>query len=158
MRKRHHRQAVRLPFAPRQGQTAPPSPGRNRRRQPYKLRRRPAVQFLPRRQQAQGPLHAALPVPNRLAGAGRQTKRSPPITQHPADARLHVRLAKDPYESTNLADQHPDKVETLQARLEELAKISEKPLFMETAMGAVFAGIFGPAPIPTEENSATAEP
>ena len=41
---------------------------------------------------------------------------------------------------------------------EQLAKESAKPLFMETAMKAVFSGIFGPAPIPTEENSATAEP
>lgn len=32
-----------------------------------------------------------------------------------------------------------------------LAKGSAKPLFMETAMQAVFSGIFGPAPIRTEE-------
>jgi arylsulfatase A-like enzyme len=67
-------------------------------------------------------------------------------------------IGKDPYETTNLADKHPDKVEKLKARLEQLAKESEKPLFMEAAMGAVFAGIFGPAPIPTEDNPATAEP
>jgi arylsulfatase A-like enzyme len=67
-------------------------------------------------------------------------------------------LTQDPYETTNLADAHPDKVKALQARLEQLARESEKPLFMETAMGAVFDGIFGPAPIPTEDNPATAEP
>ncbi|MES2438667.1 MAG: arylsulfatase [Verrucomicrobiota bacterium] len=67
-------------------------------------------------------------------------------------------LAKDPNEQTNLADQNPDKVKELQDRIEQLAKESVKPLFMETAMQAVFSGIFGPAPIPTEENSATAEP
>ena len=67
-------------------------------------------------------------------------------------------LAEDPNETTDLAAKNPEKVKVLQARLEQLAKESVKPLFMETAMGAVFSGIFGPAPIPTEENSATGEP
>jgi arylsulfatase A-like enzyme len=67
-------------------------------------------------------------------------------------------VAEDPNESTNLADKHPEMVKTLQTRIEQLAKESAKPLFMETAMDAVFSGIFGPAPIPTEENTATAEP
>jgi arylsulfatase A-like enzyme len=67
-------------------------------------------------------------------------------------------LANDPHETTNLAARHPEKVTLLQARLEQLAGESAKPLFMEAAMGAVFDGIFGPAPIPTEENPATAEP
>lgn len=67
-------------------------------------------------------------------------------------------VSEDPNETTDLASKHPEKVKKLQARLEQLAKESVKPLFMETAMGAVFSGIFGPAPIPTEENPATAEP
>jgi arylsulfatase A-like enzyme len=67
-------------------------------------------------------------------------------------------LADDPNETTNIADQYPETVKALQARIEQLAKESAKPLFMETAMDAVFSGIFGPAPIPTEENSATGEP
>lgn len=67
-------------------------------------------------------------------------------------------LAEDPNETTDLAAKNPEKVKALQARLEQLAKESEKPLFMETAMGAVFSGIFGPAPIPTDENTATGEP
>lgn len=67
-------------------------------------------------------------------------------------------VAEDPNESTNLADKNPEMVKTLQARIEQLAKDSAKPLFMETAMEAVFSGIFGPAPIPTEDNTATAEP
>jgi arylsulfatase A-like enzyme len=67
-------------------------------------------------------------------------------------------LATDPNETTNLADRQPEKVKALQARLEQLATESAKPLFMDTAMNAVFSGIFGPAPIPTEDNSATAEP
>jgi arylsulfatase A-like enzyme len=67
-------------------------------------------------------------------------------------------LAVDPNEQTNLASQQPEKVKELQARIEELAKESEKPLFMGTAMQVVFKGIFGPAPIPTEDNTASAEP
>jgi arylsulfatase A-like enzyme len=67
-------------------------------------------------------------------------------------------ITEDPFETKNLAAEHPDKVKELQARIEELAKESVKPLFMETAMTAVFSGIFGPAPIPTEENTGTAEP
>ena len=67
-------------------------------------------------------------------------------------------LAEDPNEATNLADKHPEIVARLQARIEELARASAKPLFIETAMGAIFSGIFGPAPIPTEENPATGEP
>ncbi|MDB6069359.1 MAG: sulfatase, partial [Verrucomicrobiales bacterium] len=67
-------------------------------------------------------------------------------------------LKKDPNETTNLAAQQPEKVRDLQARLETLAKDSEKPLFMKTAMDAVFSGIFGPAPIPTEAGEATSEP
>lgn len=67
-------------------------------------------------------------------------------------------LSADPNETTNLAEQHPEKVKALQARLEKLAAESAKPLFMETAMQAVFTGIFGPAPIPTEDNPATVEP
>lgn len=75
----------------------------------------------------------------------------------PTAAELY-NLADDPNETTDLAAKNPEKVKELQARLEQLAKESVKPLFMEAAMGAVFSGIFGPAPIPTEENSATAEP
>ncbi len=67
-------------------------------------------------------------------------------------------LAADPYEKTNLADKQPKKVKELQARIEQLAKESAKPLFMEAAMQAVFSGIFGPAPIPTEDNAVTGEP
>ncbi|MDB6133784.1 MAG: sulfatase [Verrucomicrobiales bacterium] len=67
-------------------------------------------------------------------------------------------LKNDPSETTDLAGQQPAKVKELQARLEALARESEKPLFMEAAMKAVFSGIFGPAPIPTEASGATSEP
>jgi arylsulfatase A-like enzyme len=67
-------------------------------------------------------------------------------------------LADDPMEKVNLAEAHPDITARLKARAEALAAASAKPLFMESAMSAVFSGIFGPAPIPTEEGSATGEP
>ena len=67
-------------------------------------------------------------------------------------------LAKDPNEQTNLAASEPAKVAELQARIEALAKESAKPLFMESAMKAVYGGVFGAAPIPTEEDPSTAEP
>ncbi len=67
-------------------------------------------------------------------------------------------LAKDPNETTDLAEQEPAKVKALQARLVELSREAVKPLFFETAAEAVFSGIFGPAPIPTEDGGATGEP
>ncbi len=67
-------------------------------------------------------------------------------------------IANDPNEQTNLADKQPDKVKELQARVEQLAGESVQPLFMKAATGAVFSGLVGPAPIPTEDNEATAEP
>ena len=39
-------------------------------------------------------------------------------------------LAKDPNESTNLAEQNPDKVKALQARIIELARQAKSPLFL----------------------------
>jgi arylsulfatase A-like enzyme len=39
-------------------------------------------------------------------------------------------LSKDPSESTNLAEQNPDKVKELQARIIELAKQAKPPLFL----------------------------
>jgi len=67
-------------------------------------------------------------------------------------------LAEDPYEQTNLAAQQPEKVKALQARIEQLAAEAEKPLLLDSAWHALFTGLMGPAPIPTEDNTATAEP
>jgi arylsulfatase A-like enzyme len=67
-------------------------------------------------------------------------------------------IAKDPEEKNNLASQEPQKVKELQARIEQLAKESAKPLFFETAGQAVFRGVMGAAPIPTEEDPSTGEP
>lgn len=67
-------------------------------------------------------------------------------------------IAEDPNEEKNLADQHPDKVKALQQRIEKLAAEAQKPLFFGAAAQAVFSGVFGPAPIPMDDNTATAEP
>lgn len=67
-------------------------------------------------------------------------------------------LADDPNEKSDLAEKQPDKVRELQARIEKLAAEAAKPLFMEASVKAVFGGLFGPAPIPTEDNAGTAEP
>jgi arylsulfatase A-like enzyme len=67
-------------------------------------------------------------------------------------------LATDPNEKTNLADQQPAKVKELQARIEKLSAESAKPLFLEASVKAIFGELFGPAPIPTEDNAGTAEP
>ncbi len=67
-------------------------------------------------------------------------------------------IASDPNEKSNLAEQQPGKVKELQTRIEQLASESAKPLFMQASVQAIFGGLFGPAPIPTEENTETAEP
>lgn len=67
-------------------------------------------------------------------------------------------VAEDPNETTNLADRHPERVRELQNRMEQLAGEAVKPLFFEAAGKAVFSGVFGPAPIPVEDGTPTAEP
>src|SRR3954449_6495045 len=45
-------------------------------------------------------------------------------------------LAEDPYETTDLAAKHPDRVAALQGRINELAAAMAPPLFMPAAMEA----------------------
>lgn len=79
------------------------------------------------------------------------------ITLLPGKVELY-NLAQDPNESKNVASEHPELVAKLKSRIESLAQESVKPLFFGAASDAVFSGVFGPAPIPTDEGSATAEP
>lgn len=67
-------------------------------------------------------------------------------------------IAEDPDEKTNLADKHPDKVKELQARIEKLSAEAAKPLFLQSSLQAIYGGLFGPAPIPGEDNTHTNEP
>ena len=68
----------------------------------------------------------------------------------PAKVEL-FNIDEDPKESRNLAADHPEKVAELQARIGQLATEAQRPLFFTTAAEAVTEGIFGPAPIPTED-------
>ena len=68
----------------------------------------------------------------------------------PAKVEL-FNITEDPNESRNLVADHPEKVAELQARIGQLATEAQRPLFFTTAAEAVTEGIFGPAPIPTED-------
>lgn len=60
-------------------------------------------------------------------------------------------IAEDPYETTNLADKHPDIVTKLQKRIEQLARESAKSLFLVDAFAAVQAGAKGAPALPNED-------
>jgi arylsulfatase A-like enzyme len=60
-------------------------------------------------------------------------------------------IADDPSERTNVAEKNPQRVATLQKRIEELARESAKSLFLQQAFGAVQAGAHGEPSLPTED-------
>lgn len=66
-------------------------------------------------------------------------------------------LAQDPSEKNNLAAQHPDKVAALQQRLDELAKQSEKPLFLVDQFKVITKNMQGEPILPTDEDFAGVE-
>jgi arylsulfatase A-like enzyme len=66
-------------------------------------------------------------------------------------------LAQDPSEKNNLATQHPDKVAALQQRLDELAKQSEKPLFLVDQFKVITKNMQGEPILPTDEDFAGVE-
>ena len=59
---------------------------------------------------------------------------------------------QDPSEKNNLAAQHPDKVAASQQRLDELAKQSEKPLFLVDQFKVTTKGLHGEPILPTDED------
>jgi arylsulfatase A-like enzyme len=67
-------------------------------------------------------------------------------------------LAQDPAETTNLADQQPDKVRELQKRIEELASESAKPLLLMEAFRTTWSVLTGTVALPSEESEYEAEP
>jgi hypothetical protein len=67
------------------------------------------------------------------------------------------RLSSTATEKNNLAAQHPDKVGALQQRLDELAKQSEKPLFLVDQFKVVIKGMHGKPILPTDEDLAGIE-
>jgi len=66
-------------------------------------------------------------------------------------------LAQDPSEKNNLAGQNPDKIGVFQQRLDELAKQSEKPLFLVDQFKVVTKGLHGEPILPTDEEFAGVE-
>ncbi|HXI75164.1 MAG TPA: sulfatase/phosphatase domain-containing protein, partial [Pyrinomonadaceae bacterium] len=66
-------------------------------------------------------------------------------------------LAQDPSEKNNLAAQHPEKVAELQQRVDELAKQSEKPLFLIDQFKVINKGMQGKPILPIDEDFAGVE-
>ncbi len=60
-------------------------------------------------------------------------------------------LASDPSESSNLAAQHPEKVATMQRRLDTLAKDAAKPLFLTDQFKVLMKNMQGEPVLPIEE-------
>jgi arylsulfatase B len=61
-------------------------------------------------------------------------------------------IAQDPDEKNNLADSNPEMVKELQAKIQTLSTQAAKPLFMESSLKAIYAGLFGEATIATDED------
>ena len=60
-------------------------------------------------------------------------------------------LSKDPYEKENVAAAHPNEVSRLRQRLEELAKVAAKPLFLLDQFKVVTKNMNGEPVLPTDE-------
>jgi arylsulfatase A-like enzyme len=60
-------------------------------------------------------------------------------------------IAKDPSESNNVADQHPEIVAALQKRIQQLAAGAVKPLVMDMAFKSVVQQAHLPPTFPGEE-------
>jgi arylsulfatase A-like enzyme len=60
-------------------------------------------------------------------------------------------LSKDPSEQNNLAAAHPDKVATMQQRLDALAKEASKPLFLIDQFKVVMKNMNGQPLLPTDD-------
>jgi arylsulfatase A-like enzyme len=67
-------------------------------------------------------------------------------------------LAQDPSETTNLADQHPQKVAELQQRAEALARDAAGPLVMPEAMGAAWHVLTGSVALPGADKELETQP
>lgn len=69
----------------------------------------------------------------------------------PAKVEL-FHLGDDPSESRDLAAAEPERVKELQARIQVLAAEAAPPLFLKASLDAVYGGLFGPAPIPMDND------
>jgi arylsulfatase A-like enzyme len=63
-------------------------------------------------------------------------------------------LAEDPWETTNVAEQHPDEVRKLQARVEELSREAAKPLLLLEAFRTTWSVMTETVALPADASSA----
>lgn len=78
-------------------------------------------------------------------------------TPLPAALELYD-LESDPGEQNNVAAQHPETVQALQARIQELALVSEKPLFLTETMKSVKSQPKSPPALPSDDAYFNHEP
>lgn len=71
-------------------------------------------------------------------------------TMLPSSVDLY-NLAADPSETTNLAEQYPEKVAAMQRRMEELSKEAAKPLFLSDQFKVVMTNMRGEPLLPIDE-------
>jgi arylsulfatase A-like enzyme len=71
-------------------------------------------------------------------------------TTLPTSVQLY-NLANDPSEETNLADSHPDMVETMQRRIDSAAQQAAKPLFLTDQFKVVTLNMDGEPVLPTDD-------
>jgi arylsulfatase A-like enzyme len=67
-------------------------------------------------------------------------------------------LRKDPAETTNLAEQNPQKVEELKRRAEELSRKAVEPLIFKEAFDVSWRGLFGSVALPGAAQAIDEEP
>jgi arylsulfatase A-like enzyme len=67
-------------------------------------------------------------------------------------------LRTDPFEKTNVAEQHPEKVVELQNRAEQLAREGVPPLVMEAISAAAFGVLTASVTLPEDERPPASKP
>ena len=67
-------------------------------------------------------------------------------------------LKKDPSETTNVAEQNPQKVAELKARADELARSAVEPLLFKEAFDVSWRGLFGSVALPGADQAVDKEP
>ncbi len=67
-------------------------------------------------------------------------------------------LAKDPGETTNLAEQDPQRVAAMKKRIQALATEAVPPLLFKEAMGAAWAGLASSVSLPEDDKALDATP
>ena len=69
---------------------------------------------------------------------------------NPKGIHSYADIAKDPKETTNLADAQPETVKKLQGRIQQLGEESAKSLFMQATFGAYMKRELGTPALPSD--------